>query len=104
MAAQEQKPNKKPLIIAPQTKIFFVALMLIAITKIIMFTTVGPVTPMGIFMFIYFVLTGIWGLVVVNCTVTGSCHVVAWIMSYVYLIISFFLAFMGMSVLYKGTM
>ena len=93
--------KKQPLVIAPQTKIFFIAFVLIVITKIILFVATGNVTPMTIFMFVYFVLTGIWGLIVVNCTVTGSCNLVAWIMSYVYLIISFFLAFMGMAFLYR---
>lgn len=103
MSSHSDKKDKKPLVIAPQTKIFFVALVLIAITKLIMFMTAGAgaVTPMNIFMFVYFILTGIWGLIVVNCTVTGSCHLVAWIMSYVYLVISFFLAFSGMALLLK---
>lgn len=94
--------GKSKVIVAPQTKIFFVALVLIFFTKMFLLFSTGSFTPMNLFFILYFVLSGIWALIVVNCTVTGSCHLVAWIMSYVYLIVSFFVAFMGMSVLYKA--
>lgn len=101
MAAETSK--QQPLIIAPQTKIYGVALVLILVTKLLLLLTVGPVNSLTLFMLIYFLLMGIFGLVVINCTVTGSCNLVAWIMAYAYLIVSFFIALVGLTTLYKRT-
>ena len=99
---EAQKTKNAPLIIAPQTKIVFVAFVLIVITKLILFARTDIVTasPMTIFTFVYFVMVGILGLYVTNCTVLGSCNLFAWIMAYVYLTVGFLIAMGAMLTLF----
>ena len=68
--------------IAPQTKILFLAYMLLLVSMVIQAAQKGFAknTFFGLLMFILFALLGLY---TTNCTVFGNCQLYAWIVSYV---------------------
>jgi hypothetical protein len=69
--------------VAPQTIIAFWGYVLLLIAMVIaLFVGKKPITT-GVISTVVYVGVAILSLYVLNCTVVGSCHVYAWIMSYV---------------------
>ena len=77
----------KKVQIVPQTKIAFVGVVLLLIVQIVIAVT-NPVQGMMIIpMLIMQALVFLISLYAINCTVVGKCHLYAWIMSYLFVVL-----------------
>lgn len=72
--------------IAPQTKIAFIGYLLIILAKLLLvFQSSFTIENKHIlFLFGYLIVIAI-SLYAINCTILGSCHTYAWIVSYIIL-------------------
>lgn len=100
-AVGEEK--KGALVIVPQTRVLFIAYVLLGVA--IAITALSTPVPLAgsWFQILYFIAAAILSLYVVNCTVLGNCKTFAWIMAYVYLVVAFTLAMMLIPMLYRRT-
>lgn len=70
------------IVIAPQTKVATMGYVLILLANAVFFIQ-NPVKSKQYLPLIFlFLISAVISIYVLNCTVVGSCHVYAWIMSY----------------------
>ena len=83
----ENKRESNKIMIAPQTRIAFVGVVLLLIVQIVMAilnpVNVRVIMPMMFVQAIVFLIA----VYAVNCTVVGKCNLYAWITSYLFVVL-----------------
>lgn len=73
-------------IIAPQTKIAFIGYLLIILAKLLIaFQSKVNINSLHILFLVAYLIVITISLYAINCTILGSCHTYAWIVSYLIL-------------------
>lgn len=97
----DKQEEKKPFVIVPQTRVLFIAYVLLGVAML-MLSIASPVAlGWQWFLIVYYAAAALLSLYVINCTVVGNCKTFAWIMAYVYLVIAFSMGLLAIIALYK---
>ena len=86
--ASKEQPKDQPFKVMPQTKVAFIGYLLILISMVIFLIQNPKMIPTFVPAIIAYIVMYLFALYVINCTVTGNCNLVAWIIAYVIAIVA----------------
>lgn len=84
----QAKKEDAPMQIMPQTKVAFIGYLLILLSMVIYLIQNPSMANFFVPAILAYVVIYLFALYVINCTVTGNCNLLAWVIAYIVVILA----------------